>query len=75
MTSIVFNQVVKHDKREFAPGVAYDVDADAANYFITAGWAEETPDPASITVGADEIAVDPSTIWGNGPDRGKRVLG
>lgn len=59
---IEFNQRVKHGRLDFHPGVAYDFeDADAAPYFIAAGWAATTSAPAAVTIGIDELDIDPLT--------------
>lgn len=74
-TKITFNEVVKHGKKEFVPNTVYEVSDEAAAYFIAAGWAKTSTAKATVTVQPGEVAVDPSTVWGSGPDRGKRVLG
>lgn len=74
--NVIFGGVVKHNKREYAPGVVYQIeDAQAAQYFISAGWATATDEPAGVVVPAEEAAVDPNTVWGTGPNRGSLVLG
>jgi hypothetical protein len=72
--NIIFNQAVKHGKREFVPGVVYGVSAEAGAYFLATGWASETADPAVVTVDAAETEIDPNTIWGTGENRGQPVI-
>jgi len=60
--AIKFNQVVKHDRIQFFPGVSVtfeDVNAEA--YFIALGWADATTEAPVHTYAADEVAIDTTT--------------
>lgn len=76
MKVIIFNQRVKHDGKDFIPNaVNYGFETDAvADFFVAAGWAAETTDPAHITYAADEVAVDSQTRFANGPNAGQLVI-
>lgn len=60
--AVEFNQVVKHGRIQFFPGVSVafeDPRADA--YFTTLGWASESSETPVHTYSADEVAIDPET--------------
>jgi hypothetical protein len=74
---VKFNQIVKHAKIEFLPGVSVDFeDPDAETYFKEAGWADATTDPSVRTYSQEEISIDPTTVFGegHGDKTGKPVL-
>lgn len=79
MDVIVFNQLggVRHGRFHFIDGVPYGFeDPDAAPYFIACGWADRAGDgvePKQI-ITVEEIDIDPCTVWGDGPNKGKFVL-
>jgi hypothetical protein len=75
-TKVVFGGRVKHGRVDFHPVVVYEFeDPDAANYFITAGWASDAGDvPTDVLVSAAEVEIDPATVWGSGENKGSPVL-
>lgn len=59
---IIFNQVVKHDRIQFFPGVPVAFEDPLADAFFTAlGWADATSDTPVHTYSADEVVIDPET--------------
>jgi hypothetical protein len=71
---IKFNQRIKHGKLDFHPTVKYGFeDPDAAPYFKACGWADDATGDADVVVTIGELDIDPLTIWGDGPDKGKFV--
>ncbi len=75
MDVIVFNQRVRHGRLDFHPVVKYGFeDPDAAPYFKACGWAADGSGTPDLTIGIDEIDIDPCTVWGAGPDKGKFVM-
>lgn len=75
MGVIVFNQRVKHGRLDFHPGVVYEFeDPDAAPYFKACGWADDSIDPVAVTIGIEELDIDPCTIFGDGVNRHKFVM-
>jgi len=73
--AVIFNQRVRHGKVDFHPGPVYAFeDPDAEPYFVAAGWASTTGDAPTVTISLDEIDIDPATIFGDGPRKGKRVI-
>jgi hypothetical protein len=75
MDVIMFNQRVKHGRLDLHPGVAYGFeDPDAAPYFKACGWADDHDGDAAVTIGIDELDIDPCTIWGDGSNKGKFVM-
>lgn len=76
MDVITFNQRVKHGRLDFHPGINYGFeDPDAAPYFKACGWAVDVPNgEAQVVITFDELDIDPLTIWGDGPNRGKFVM-
>lgn len=72
--AILFNQRVKHGALDFHP-VAYEFEnPDHAEYFKAAGWAADTDLEPVMTIGADEIHIDPETTFGSGERKGEKVL-
>lgn len=70
-----FNQRVKHGKLDFHPGVVYGFDdSDAEPYFTALGWADKTADAVQVQLTKGEIDIDPDTVFGTGPNLGKKVL-
>lgn len=66
--------VVKHGRLAFVPGTAYAFeDPDAASYFKGCGWAEDTTDEPQVTFSLGEIDIDPETVFGGGPNKGRKV--
>lgn len=75
MDVIKFNQRIKHGTLDFHPSIAYGFDdPDAAPYFKACGWADDTDDVPVVTITSGEVDIDPCTIWGDGPDKGKFVM-
>lgn len=73
--NIKFNTLVKHERVMFSPAIVYGFsEANVAAYFIAAGMAAESEDPADVEIAAGEVTVDPDTVFGTGPNRGKLVL-
>ena len=73
--TIKFSGGVKHDRHEFLPGPALAFEGDRVEeYFINCGWAAETSDPPERTYSADEVVVDPATVFGSGEAAGQPVL-
>lgn len=55
--------------------MAYAFEAPAhAEYFKAAGWAADTDQDPVMTIGADEIHIDPETTFGSGERKGEKVL-
>lgn len=73
--SIIFRHAVKHGRHHFLPGVplAFE-DADAAPYFIGAGWADESDQEPVHTYPAGEVDIDPDTVFADGPNKGRKVM-
>ena len=73
--AITFRALTKHGALQFLPGVpvAFD-DPDAAPYFLSAGFADKTKDAPVHTYSKGEIDIDPETIFGDGPNKGQRVM-
>lgn len=60
--AIEFNQVVKHGRIQFFPGVSVAFDDPRADaYFTTLGWASESSNPPVHTYSAEEVEIDPET--------------
>lgn len=60
--ALKFNQVVRHDRVQFLPGVAVAFeDPRAEAYFTALGWADPATDAPVYTYTADEVAIDPET--------------
>ncbi len=73
--NLQFDDRVKHGKIDFHPGVTYAFeDPDAVPYFVAAFGAKKTKDAATVTIGLDEIDIDPETIFGSGERKGEKVL-
>ena len=76
--TIKFTGRTLHQQHEFLPGPALAFEGERVEeYFINAGWAEETDDEPARTYSEDECSVDPETTFGTaGHERlGERVLG
>jgi hypothetical protein len=72
---IKFNQRVKHGTLDFHPGPRYGFeDPDAAPYFKTCGWAEDATGDPDVVITMGELDIDPCTIYGDGPNKGKFVM-
>lgn len=75
MDSFIFSQRIKVGKLDLHPGVIYGFeDPDAVPYFEACGWGDRSSDDPALALGIDEIDIDPVTIFGTGPDRGKYVM-
>lgn len=75
MDHLKFHGETKQDRMTFYPKLVYAFeDPDAKAYFLAMGWAEETADPADVTVTLDEINIDPETVWADGPLKGTPVM-
>jgi hypothetical protein len=75
MDHLTFGERTKHDRTDFHPGVVYGFeDPDAAPYFETLGWATPHDGPAQVVIAADELNIDPETVWGFGPLKGEPVM-
>lgn len=74
--AVVFNQAFKHGTEEFARNGVYAFgDADAEAYFRKAGVAAVAPIPSvPVLIPVGSITIDPTTVMGNGPKRGRRVM-
>lgn len=74
--AILFNQPVKHGAVQLLPGVPLGfADPDAEPYFIKAGWASSTVDSPAFVYDAEVVSVDPETVFADGANKGRRVLG
>lgn len=63
--TIKFTGAVKHQQFEFLPGSPLAFEGDRVEeYFLSAGWAEETDDEPVRTFSAEEVTVDPETVFG-----------
>ena len=56
--AIIFNQPVKHERREFFPGVALEMGSLAEQYFINCGWASHTTEAPVATYTDVEIDLE-----------------
>lgn len=73
--AVKFNQAVRHGTAQLLPDVAVAFeDSDADAYFIGMGWAASTTDAPVYTYSKDEVSIDPETVFGDGPNKGKPVL-
>lgn len=73
-SSVVFTDETKHGKLRFpANTVILFEDGDAADYFVKAGWAKPASGKPNMTIGKDELDIDPETVMGNGPNQGLLV--
>lgn len=73
--SLKFNQRVKHGKLDFHPKVVYGFeDPDAPVYFKAMGWAAETSEKPEVTITIGELDIDPDTVFGDGPNKGRKVM-
>jgi hypothetical protein len=62
---IIFNELVRHGKKEFAPKIVYSFeDPDAEPYFQKCGWAKPAPadSEADVVVSQGEVDIDPATV-------------
>lgn len=74
--AIKFTSPTKHGAITFVPGVSLAFeDKDAEPYFIAAGFAEVTKDKPVMTYAQGEVDIDPETVFGDGPNKGKLVMG
>ncbi|WP_293875551.1 hypothetical protein [Sphingomonas sp. UBA978] len=74
--AIKFTSPTKHGATTFVPSVALAFeDKDAEPYFIAAGFAEATDDEPVMTYPVGEVDIDPETVFGDGPNKGKLVMG
>lgn len=73
---IKFNEVTRHGRQVMMPGIVYGFeDPDAEPYFIKAfGARKSTRKPTHIFT-QEEVSVDPDTVFGDGPNKGERVMG
>jgi hypothetical protein len=73
--AVKFNQTVRHGTMQFAKGsvIAFE-DRDAEPYFIAAGWAEPSTAAPAITYDIGAVDIDPETVFGDGQNKGQRVL-
>lgn len=75
MARCQFGGLVKHGRAAFTPGPVYEFeDANAVPFFVAMGWATETADPADFTIPASDVAIDPDTVFADGPKKGLKVL-
>ena len=66
---------VRQNKTEFHPKVNYGFeDPDAADFFIALGWADTVDAEPDVTITADELDIDPETVWAYGPEKGNPVM-
>lgn len=74
--AIKFSGPTRHGHHTFAPTIALAFDdEDAETYFVKAGFAEATNDEPVMTYPAGSVEIDPETVFGDGPNRGKLVIG
>ena len=73
--TITFRAPVKHGTLQFFPGVpvAFE-DADAAPYFIAAGFADPSKGEPVHTYPKSSIDIDPETVFGSGDRVGQKVM-
>jgi hypothetical protein len=72
---IKFNEVTKHDRLQFPPGVPIGLaDKGAEDYFVKAGFAKRTQDKAVLSYDVGSVVVDPATVFADGPKKGQKVL-
>lgn len=72
---VIFKESILHDRTRLMPGVSLAFeDPDAEAYFVAAGWADATKAKPVHTYSQEEIAVDPTTTYGDGPKKGQLVI-
>lgn len=77
MPSIKFKGtgVTKHGRLIIAPNVATAFDDEhAEDYFVAAGWAEDSDEDPVVIYPVGSVKIDPNTVFADGPNKGQPIL-